>query len=250
MRRRSMGRAQVVARTDAAGLVGVSHESSRSGVDVVSVIAAPDVPPMRVVAAAYDVAAHIARLPSATAFVPAFDLPLEGPTWVVRERVIESREGSARIENSVVTIPAWTAKTELQDLISAPGTGFAEIAKAILGQLPPDPRGDRADAVQAARARFDTNGFSAAALTVLSFIGAALPPPPRRTTERTVEVRFNRPFAVVAATNTDYFNRPGTLRLRGLPAFGAWVTEPMEPSEPNESREEWWPSRSTTPTGS
>ena len=89
---------------------------------------------MRVIAAAYDVAASIAGLPSAAAFVPVFDLPLKGPTWAVRERVLNDFRGPERIECSEVTIPAWTAKTELYGLISAPGTGFAEIVKAVLRQ--------------------------------------------------------------------------------------------------------------------
>jgi hypothetical protein len=46
--------------------------------------------------------------------------------------------------------------------------------------------------------------------------------PPHQAIVRAVEVRFDRPFAVVAS-------------WRGLPAFWAWVTEPMEPSEPKES---------------
>jgi hypothetical protein len=121
----------------------------------------------------------------------------------------------------------------LEDLITA-DTGFAEVARAVFGQLPPDPRGNRADAMQAAKARFDTNGFSAAALTVLSLGTMCKPPAPHRAIERTVEVRFNRPFAVVAA-----ISRGTGVAFEGLPAFGAWVTEPAEPSEPNETEGEW-----------
>ena len=238
LRRCQDGRASVVARTEAADLVGVSHEFGRGGLDVVSVIAAPDVAPANVIAAAYDVAAHIAGLRSTASFVPAFDLPLSGHSWVVRERVLKDFRGPERIERSEVTIPGWTAHTELKDLIATPGTGFAEIANAILALLPPDPRGGKAEAAQAATGRFDTNGFSAAALTVMRFRTMAMPPPPRRTLERTVEVRFDRPFAVVAATNTSDFARSGGVLLRGLPAFGAWVTDPMEPSDSNETPRE------------
>lgn len=227
-----------VARTEAAGLVGVSHEPSRDGLDIISVIAAPDVEAARVIAAAYEVAACLEDLPSTAAFVDAFDLPDRGHAWVVRDRVLENFRGPERIERYEVTIPAWTAQTELDDLIEAPGTGFPEIVGAILRLLPPDPRGDRAQATQVARARFDTNGFSAAALTISMVVGAILPPPPRRTIERTVEVRFDRPFAVVAQTNTPGFSRQGGVLWGGLPAFGAWVTEPIEPSEPNETDED------------
>jgi hypothetical protein len=238
MRRHQNGSAQVVARTEAAGFVGVSRECCRAGLDVISVIAAPDVEAARVIAAAYEVAARCAGLRSKARFVSAFDLPVTGHAWVVRERALDSSEPE-RIERSEVTIPAWTAETNLDDLIAAPGTGFAEIVSAFLGQHPPDPRGDRADATQVARARFDTNGFSAAALTVVHLYGARKPPPPRRAIERTVEVRFDRPFAVVAGMNTDEFSRQGVVPWRGLPAFGAWVTEPIEPSEPDETEEDW-----------
>lgn len=239
MRRSCQHASHVVASTEAAGFVGVSHELGRPGLDVISVVAAPDVPPASVIAAAYEVAACIAGLPSTATFVPAFDLPLTGHAWVVRERLLNDYHGPERIERSEVTMPAWQAKTELQNLTAAPGTGFAEIVRAVLARLPPDPRGDVVDAKQVARARFDTNGFSAAALTILSAAGMAGPAPPRRTIERTVEIRFDRPFAVVATTNTDNFSRPGGVLLRGLPSFGAWVTEPMEPSEPDETEQKW-----------
>jgi len=239
MRRYGGHPAHAVAKTKAAGFVGVSHEYGRGGLDVISVIAAPDVPPASVIAAAYDVAARIAGLPSTATFVQVFDLPLTGHAWVVRERVLENFRGPGRIGKSEVTIPAWTAKTKFDDLIDTPGTGFAEIAKAALAQIAADPRGDRVCAAQAARARFDTNGFSAAALTVTLLLCASMSPPPRRTIERTVEVRFDRPFAVVAATSTNQRGQPVGVLLRGLPAFGAWVTEPMEPSEPDETQGDW-----------
>ena len=157
--------------------------------------------------------------------------------WVVHEQVFENFHGPERIEIAEVTIPAWTAKTNLHSLVPARGTGFAEIAKSVLGHLPPDPRGDRASAVQTARARFDTHGFSAAAVTVLSVMGKAmsLPLPPCRAIIRAVEVGFDRPFAVVVATSANGLRRPVPDLLRGLPAFGAWVSEPMEPSKPNET---------------
>jgi hypothetical protein len=226
MRRYQTDRVRVVARTEAAGFVGVSRECGDGGLDVISVIAAPDVQATRVIAAAYDVAACFAGEPSTAAFVDVFDLPVKGHAWVVHERVLENFFGSEdRIEKAEVTIPAWTAETEL-DLLAAPGGGFADIARAIFKHLPPDPRGDRAGAAQVARARFDTNGFSASAITRFGAVGMAMGPPPHQAIERTVEVRFNRPFAVAATITTG---------RRALPAFGAWVTEPMEPSEPHET---------------
>src|SRR5262249_43508999 len=147
--------------------------------------------------------ACIARLPSTAVFVSAFDLPRTGHAWTVSERDRAGDFGPWRRERSEVTIPAWTANTELRDLVAAPGTGFAEIATAMLQQLPPDPRGDRARAAQVASARFDTNGFSAAAITEIVLFARSISPRPSRALERTVQVRFERPFAVVAVTNTE-----------------------------------------------
>ncbi len=234
--RRHHRHGDVVAHTKVAGPVGVSIEHGQGGLDVISVIAAPDVEPSRVLAAAYGIAGDYGQGP-ANRFISAFDLPRAGHAWSVREQVLKNFVGPKRMAFSEVTMPAWIAETLLEGLISTPGTGFAEIVSAYFDQLPPDPRGDRGDAMQVARATFDTNGFSAAALTVAHFVGATMPPPPRRTIARTVEVRFDRPFAVVAVTNTNWFRRAGRELWRGLPAFAAWVTEPMEPSEPNEK--EW-----------
>jgi hypothetical protein len=234
MRTTDPERAQVVARTQAAGLVGVSHQSSRSGLDVVSVIAAPGVPPARVIAAAYEVAACSAGLPSTAEFVPAFELPLQGPVWTVRERVIQDAESDDPIERSQITIPAWSARTELHDLIGAPGTGFAQIANAMLTLLAPDPSGDEACAAQSIQGRFDTNGFSAAQFTFFILRTARASFATRQAIERTVEIRFDRPFAVVAALSRSEIALSGAAHWLGLPAFSAWVTEPMEPSEPKE----------------
>ena len=110
MRRYQYGSVHVVAHTEAAGFVGVSRECGRSGLDVISVIAAPDVQAARVIAAAYEVAACFARLPSTVAFVNACDLPVTGHAWVVREQVLENFSPEP-IERSEVTIPAWTAQT-------------------------------------------------------------------------------------------------------------------------------------------
>lgn len=236
MRRYGGAPVKVVARTEAAGLVGVSHERGGAGLEVVSVIAAPDVPASRVLMAAYDVAAGIVGLPSTAVFVPAFELPLTGHAWCVRELELELTRGAMRQERSEVTIPAWSARTDLRRLIASPGTGFAEIAQALLAQLPDAPSGNSVTASQSAVARFDTNGFSAAALTIMVIPGAEGPRPPFRAIERTVEVRFDRPFAAVAVMKPSFMHCENHERWRGLPAFGAWVTEPAEPSEVNASR--------------
>src|SRR5262249_56363904 len=113
-----------------------------------------------VMGAGYEVAACLARLPSTARIVDASDLPATGHAWVVRERVLEDYSGPEQLDKSEVTIPAWSAETELENLLTAKGSGFGEIVNAVLAKLPPDPRGDRASATQVASAHFHTNQFS------------------------------------------------------------------------------------------
>lgn len=233
MRRHEEGKIQAVARTESAGLVGVSRERGRVGLDVVSVIAAPDVRPASVIAAAYEVAACCARQASTARFIKVFDLPVAGHAWVVREQEFQDQTGPGRIEKSEITIPAWEAETNLEHLSAAPEPGLADISSTLLDLLPDESRGDLVEARQVARARFDTNGFSAAAFDTVKCLLAWNRGRPHRVIARTVEVRFDRPFAAVAFANAPGNSRGMRSPLQGLPAFSAWVTEPTEPSEPN-----------------
>jgi hypothetical protein len=71
-------------------------------------------------------------------------------------------------------------------------------------------------------------GFRAAAVTVMDMVAAGAPRPPKyRGLWRSIELRFARPFAAVAALAD---NRGGP-EWTGLPVFSAWISEPCEPAE-------------------
>jgi hypothetical protein len=110
---------------------------------------------------------------------------------------------------------------------AAPGVGHAlDVARAMLHV-----RG-RSEARQSAVAEYHATGFRAAALT--AFAVATGMPVPRSVRELTV--RFNRPYAVVASTSATGADpeRPwlsaqvADERWEGVPAFLAWVTEPVD----------------------
>lgn len=215
--------ARAVARTAAAGLVGVQVQQSRSGLAVVSVIAAPEVPAAAVLAAAYEVAALECGRPTQAVYVSLFDLPEEGHAWRIVEEVVKSLY-ERRAEIAEVTLPAWRVSSEARNLECADGTGFPEAARTLLRHLPPP---QVVNATQSTRAEFDVAGFRAASVTKFSGIpGCAMPD--RQATIRTIELKFTYPFAAVAvAFGWGNAHCP----WHGVPAFGAWVTQPAEPSE-------------------
>ncbi len=187
-----------IARHPVAGDVAL-HRAGAEGLTVTSVVAAPDVPADVVLAAAHDAArGRIERLPLA-------EVPLgDGPAWTVTESTGTGDRVSA-------VLPAWSATSE-HDL-RGEAFGFAGAA-AVLGRL----FGAEAwDAAQAATARYHREGFEAAAVTAVA-VRMSFRPPGRR---REAELRFDRPYAVVATAT-------GTGPWAGLPVFSAWVAEPDE----------------------
>ena len=194
------GHACTIARHPAAGEIGI-HRAHAEGLAVTSVIAAPHVPADAVVAAAHDAARdRVEHLSLA-------DLPLgDGPAWTVTE----STGTGDRVR---AVLPAWSATSE-HDL-RAPSFGFAGAA-AVLGRL----FGAAAwDARQAATARYHREGFEAAAVTAVA-VRMSFRPPGKR---REAELRFDRPYAVVATATGDG-------PWAGLPVFSAWVTDPEPPT--------------------
>ena len=192
------GHVCAIARHPSAGLVGV-HRAQAEGLAVTSVVGGTEVPADAVVAAAHDAARD--RLPR----VAPRDLPLgEGPAWTVTEST-----GTGDRVGAV--LPAWSATSE-HDL-RAPLFGF-DAAAAALGRIF---GGGGWDAIQAATARYHREGFEAAAVTAVA-VRMSFRPPGRR---REAELRFDRPYAVVATAT-------GTGPWAGLPVFSAWVAEPDE----------------------
>ncbi|WP_446220182.1 hypothetical protein [Micromonospora sp. IBHARD004] len=213
-----------IAATDRAGEVIVhvataqpaATEGGRAGLTVLSVAAAPEVPPGDVLSAAYRLgaAAVAGGEPGRRSL---FDLPLgETALWSVREERVRTRARGGREERHSAVLPCWSARSE-HDLTGA-RLGFPTAIRAVAGV------GTQAEARQAAMARFGRYGFEAAAVTG-AFALVSLAP---EGVARTAELRFGHPYAVVAVATDE---RPdGVGPWHGVPVFSAWVAEPEEPS--------------------
>lgn len=200
-----------------------TSRSACAGLSVVSVAAAPDVPAVDVLAAAYELAPTVDRdhPPGRRSL---FDLPLGAtPLWTIREERVLTYAADGREERYSAVLPCWSAHST-HDL-GAPHLGFSAAADALATLL------GIVDfsfvARQAAMARYSRYGFEAAAITALA-IGMSLPP---AGVARIAELRFGHPYAVVAvATDTgrdaDGPSVPGP--WHGVPVFSAWVREPED----------------------
>ncbi len=198
-----------IAPTEAAGLIGVHVGQSRDGLHVASVIAADEIAPADVHHAAHEIAAGV---------TPAslFDLPLgHGPAWTLREETLDS---SGPQEQFDAWLPAWSAESE-HDLKAQRGLGFVA-AIMTLSRFLRDPDPGRSEAKQVAKAKFSREGFEAAAITAIG-IRAVSAVVTERQVVRTAEIRFNRPYAVVAWA-------VGDEPWDGVPVFSAWVTRPED----------------------
>jgi hypothetical protein len=193
---------QVFLADTSAGGCGVHIAGSESGLDVVSVVAEESHAPSAVIAAAHEVAT------GAAPELALDDLPLgTGHAWTLAERA----EPAPDHQRSAV-LPAWHASTKL-DLLAAGGLGFGPAAEALMALLPPGLYG--AEAAQSAVAAYTRTGFEAAAITALRILRSARAPRPG---VRDLEVRFTRPYAVVAIARG-----PVPAAWQGLPVFSGWV---------------------------
>jgi len=205
------GGLQTIVSTDAAGLVAVAKPFSEDGVDVVSVIAAPEVPPQDVWEAVDEV---VARLDEGSLW--SGGLPdgssAGGHAWTVREITerFDAWDAPDEYDDSWRShLPRWSATADTT-LTEAPGV--ADVA-ASLAAVAPELSGPM-ECVQAATAAYDAEGFEAAAVTAMA-IAMGAPQFVERTVNR-VDVTFDRPHAVVAVA------RGGA--WEGVPVFHCWVT--------------------------
>jgi hypothetical protein len=208
----------LVADTDAAGLVAVAAPPSRSALDVVSVIAAPDVPPPDVDRAAHQVAAMLRGDDRRAREVPAHELAA-GHAWTVTERR-EQNMGVAVQIHWRNYVPAWSA-TSNHDVKAAPGV--SEVVDALTGFLREEDLPVDVKARQAAVASYSRAGFEAAAVSAIGLYATGAPLF-HEVLIRSIDVRFNRPFAVIACAAGDQ----GPMAWRGVPVFSAWITQPLE----------------------
>lgn len=207
-----------LADTAAAGQVAVHATWSDGGLRVLSVIAAPD-------RTTGDV--HRAALEAATSQdrVDLFDVPLgAGHAWTLDESVKHMVCDVDRLTTEHAHLPAWDATTTV-DLSDEPW--FAAVATT-MGQWVTEP--DGLEGRQSAVASYDRTGFSAAAVTTFAApAGAAFHPRPRREVRiRHLEVRFDRPYAVVAVADRRHDLAPGSNldHWSSVPVFSAWVADP------------------------
>ncbi|PWR04924.1 hypothetical protein DKT68_29720 [Micromonospora acroterricola] len=213
-----------IVRTERAGDVIVhaapAQATDGAGLVVLSVAAAPHVPPAEVLAAAYQLSAGAADGAEPAGRRSLFDLPLgETPLWTLWEERVRTRARDGREERHTALLPCWSARSE-HDL-GAPALGFPA-ASATLATALALPVQDF-EARQAAMARFGRYGFEAAAVTGM-FELTSMPP---EGLARTAELRFGNPYAVVAVT-TDKRADGATGPWHGVPVFSGWVAEPEE----------------------
>lgn len=204
------GGLQTIVDTNAAGLVAVAKPFSEDAVDVVSVVAAPDLSPIDVWRATDEVVAQLNEGALWHGETPGDEL-VDGHAWTVRETIeavdLLDAPGDDCLWRS--HLPRWKASVDTA-LTAAPGV--AELV-ASLGQAVPGLDGP-IECVQAATAAYDEHGFEAAAVTAIGMTAGA--PHFVERTVRRVDVTFDRPHAVVAVA------RGGA--WEGMPLFHCWVT--------------------------
>ena len=202
---------QTIVDTKAAGLVAVAKPFSEDSVDVISVIAAPEVSPRDVWRAVDEVVEKLNQGALWSGEYPDFGLD-DGHSWKVREVTERFVGWDAPDDFDVIWrshLPQWSGNA-LSALAGAPGV--AEVV-ASLREAVPTLNGPM-QCVQAATAAYDESGFTAAAVTAMACV-TGVPELVERTIRR-VDVTFDRPHAVVAIA------RGGA--WEGVPIFHAWVT--------------------------
>lgn len=205
--------------TPSAGVVAVAAPESSSDLQVLSVIAAPEVPAADVLAGAHEAALLLAGHESGAQLVDASELD-DGHAWTVttslEQRVVDEPSAGSLVEWEA-RLPAWELESE-HDLGRAPGV---EIAFEVMGQISGQSGSENCEAKQAAVAAYTATGFKVAAASALGVFPSAGP------AEQLVEVRhfllrFNRPYAVVASCGDS------VSEWAGVPVFSAWVDQPRE----------------------
>ncbi|MFE6648861.1 hypothetical protein ACFVJS_20015 [Nocardioides sp. NPDC057772] len=200
-----------------AGPVAVARPASRDGVDVFSVIAAPDVPADDVWVVVAEVIEQYAS-GEATHSTHPEDLA-DGHAWTVKRERREYAPHDAPEPNSVVfttRLPAWNADAS-HELDAAPGV--TSIAEGISARLPDQTGGIEFKCAQNATAAYDQNGFEAAAVTAMAWMSGSARPGYVERKIRHVQVSFDRPHAVIAIARGGVWD--------GIPLFEAWVTPEM-----------------------
>lgn len=212
---------QFITETDEAGALAVHTAKARGGLLVTSVVAAPEVPGGKVLAAAHRIATSEAIETGSVERTSLFDLPLgEDQLWTITAEDVNTHSQNGREERFWSLLPAWSAQTTLD--LKDPGLGFAAAARAIGEAL--ETSGLQYEAKQSALARYSRVGFEAAAVSTMAMALSR----GRRGIRRVAELRFGHPYAVVAVTVDE---ERGRGPWHGLPVFSAWIAEPIDAEE-------------------
>jgi hypothetical protein len=198
--------------------------SAHTGLCVVSVAAAPQVPALDVLAGAYELAPTVNR-DHVAGRRSLFDLPLgTTPLWTIREQRVSTFAKGQREEHHSAVLPCWSARSSHN--LGARSLGFPAAADALATLL--GIGGFSFEAEQAAMARYSRYGFEAAAITAF---GVAIGAPTEEGVARIAELRFGHPYAVVAVATDTRRDAEGQVvpgPWHGVPVFSAWVTEPED----------------------
>ena len=212
------GHRQFLLDTEAAGIVAVHVADTDARLNVMSVIADTHVSPSDVHCAALEAATFLWGREMQTAQqVSLFDLDLgDGHAWTISQRTVTGM-GSAHEERFTTLLPTWRSDSHW-GLNHVPG--IAEALEVLAGFS--DGMPVVVNAVQAAMAEYSSAGFRAAAVTTTA--RGAASNMPRLVRQRHAEVRFNRPYAVVALC--DWGPRAAGKSVAAwstMPVFSAWV---------------------------
>jgi hypothetical protein len=211
------GHDQFIATSEAAGDLAVQVATAQDGLLVFSVAADAAVPYDRVLTAAHQIGCAYA-IGSGVARRDLGDLPLgDGPAWLLREE--QTTQPGHDI--CTATLPAWSARSDLD--LSAPGLGFGYAKNALVSSADPW------QARQSAMARYSRTGFEAAAVSALAVALSMMRP---SGTRRVADLRFGHPYAVVAVTiarnGVASVDSPDPRVWNGVPVFSAWVSSPSD----------------------
>jgi hypothetical protein len=213
--------------TPSAGRVAVHAADTVDGLLILSVLAAPDIAPNRVHAAASDIAALFCGQPSTATEVSLFDLDLgTGGAWTITEKTQITLGSNSRQEEFEAVLAPWKIASN-HDLSASPEV--ISIAPTLYEWLRPQYRdGSLIEAKQAASAEFSKVGFKAAAVSAIGMRAMGVPPREAEATIRTATLQFNRPYAVLAVSVSPYPYRdssatPVPQAWVGVECFAAWI---------------------------
>lgn len=218
---------QRLVKNDAGDIFGVhASPSNKHGVTVVSVIGNENMSRQTLLKEAHKIAREYTTNYSNLNVINPLEIELSGNFWETTSHI---RTGYNIPDFTYrTTLPAWEAESNLN--LNAENLGLNAAARNLAQSI----NADELAFIQVAKAKFDTNGFEAAAVTAMLMGSVSIP---QRVTKKvhSVTIDFNKPYAVIAiATHIKRYRSDVTTfepqaEWRGIPLFSAFVTEAKEP---------------------